>query len=70
MRYEFEGTDGLLEPMFSHGRIDSRNNQFTFIGDKVKFTNGFNAKVNMAYTFTLVLKTKEVVDFKISEGKL
>ncbi|HFS1992531.1 TPA: hypothetical protein ACHWTK_001362 [Escherichia coli] len=69
-KYEFEWTDGLLDPMFSHGRIDSKNNQFTFIGDKVKFTNGFNAKVNMTYACTLDLKTKEVVDFKISEGKL
>ncbi|EHC75136.1 hypothetical protein LTSEMON_4419 [Salmonella enterica subsp. enterica serovar Montevideo str. S5-403] len=56
--------------MFSHGRIDSKKNQLTFIGDKVKFTNGFNAKMNMTYACTLDLKTKEVVDFKISEGKL
>ncbi|HCC1233134.1 TPA: hypothetical protein M4R04_003364, partial [Salmonella enterica subsp. enterica serovar Paratyphi C] len=46
-KYEFEWTDGLLDPMFSHARIDSKKNQLTFIGDKVKFTNGFNAKMTM-----------------------
>lgn len=60
----------MLDPMFSHGRIDSKKNQLTFIGDKVKFTNGFNTKMTMTYACTLDLQTKGVVDFKISEEKL
>jgi hypothetical protein len=69
-KFEYEWTDGLLDPMFSHGRMDSKQNQLTYIGDKVKFTNGFNAKTTMTYACTLDLKSKEVVDFNISEGKL
>ena len=69
-KHEYEWTDGILDTIFSHARIDSKANRLTFIGDKVKFTNGFNAKTNMTYACTLDLKTKEVVDFSISEGKL
>lgn len=69
-KFEYEWTDGMLDPMFSHGRINSKKNEFTFIGDKVKFTNGFNAKTNMTYSCTLDLKTKEVTDFNIAQGKL
>lgn len=69
-KHEFEWTDGFAETIFSHGRIDPAKNQFTFIGDKVKFTNGFNAKTNMTYACTMDLKTKEVVDLKINEGRL
>lgn len=69
-KHEYEWTDGLVDSIFSHASIDSKENRLTFIGDKVKFTNGFNAKTNMTYACTLDLKTKEIVDFKISEGKL
>ncbi|HED3853612.1 TPA: hypothetical protein R4217_002466 [Enterobacter soli] len=69
-KFEYEWTDGLLDTIFSHARIDSKKNQLTYIGDKVKFTNGFNAKLNMVYSCTLDLKTKNVVDFKVSEGRL
>ncbi|CAH3779769.1 hypothetical protein I9Y19_003266 [Citrobacter freundii] len=69
-KFEFEWTDGLLDPMFSHGSIDSQKNELTFIGDKVKFTNGFNAKTTMTYSCTLNLKSKEVTHFKIQQGKL
>lgn len=60
----------MLDPMFSRGRFDAKKNEFTFIGDKVKFTNGFNAKTNMTYACTLNLKTKEATDFSIEQGKL
>lgn len=69
-KFEYEWTDGMLDPMFSHGRIDPKKNELTFIGDKVKFTNGFNAKTNMTYSCSLNLKTKEVTDFNIAQGKL
>jgi hypothetical protein len=68
-KFEFEWTDGMFDPMFSHGRIDSKKNELTFIGDKVKFTNGFNAKTNMTCACTLNLK-KAVTDFNIEQGKL
>lgn len=69
-KYEYEWTDGILDPIFSHSRLNSKNNQLTFIGDKVKFSNGFNAKTIMTYSCTLDLKSKDVVDFKIAQGKL
>ncbi|MCX9939053.1 hypothetical protein LAD54_10370 [Klebsiella pneumoniae] len=69
-KFDYEWTDGMLDPMFSRGRIDAKKNEFTFIGDKVKFTNGFNAKTNMTYACTLNLKTKEATDFSIEQGKL
>lgn len=69
-KYEYEWTDGILDPMFSHGRLNSKANQLTFVGDKVKFNNGFNAKTTMTYSCTLDLQSKEVVDFKIAQGKL
>ena len=69
-KYEYEWTDGILDTIFSHARIDSKKNQLTYIGDKVKFTNGFNAKMNMTYACTIDLKTKSVVDVSVHEGKL
>ena len=47
-----------------------KKNQLTYIGDKVRFTNGFNAKVNMTYACTMDLKSKEIVGLKVTEGKL
>lgn len=67
---EFEWNDGIFDLIFSHARINSQKNQLTYIGDKVKFTNIFNAKIYMTYSCTLDLKTKDVVDFNIHEGKL
>ncbi|RUS01689.1 hypothetical protein [Pectobacterium polaris] len=69
-KYDHEWTDGILENIFSRFQLDSTNNQLTFIGDKVKFTNGFNAKTTMTYSCTLDLNTKRVVNFDIAEGKL
>ncbi|MDV0602844.1 hypothetical protein RZO85_24540 [Raoultella ornithinolytica] len=69
-KYDFEWTDGMFDSIFSHGRIDAKKDEFTFIGDKVKFANGFNAKTTMTYACTMNLKTKEITDFRISEGKL
>ncbi|HEO9033808.1 TPA: hypothetical protein QIF53_002124 [Serratia marcescens] len=69
-KYDFEWTDGIMTPMFSHMRNDASKNQITYIGDKVKFTNGFNAKSTMTYFCTFDWKAKKVVGFKIDTGKL
>ncbi|MGO2258570.1 MAG: hypothetical protein ACTH5S_12325 [Hafnia alvei] len=69
-KYEFEWADGMFTPMFSHSQYKQSKNTMTFIGDKVKFTNGFNAKTTMTYYCTYDLKNKELVDFKIENGKL
>ncbi|ENT8515558.1 hypothetical protein ACKGJF_002969 [Raoultella ornithinolytica] len=69
-KYDFEWTDGILTPMFSRQMHDPKKHQMTFIGDKVKFTNGFNAKTTMTYACTLDYQTKQLVDFQIENGKL
>lgn len=69
-KFEFEWTDGMFDPMFSHAKINSKKNELTFVGDKVKFANGFNAKSVMTYSCTLDLKTQNVTDFQIQSGKL
>ncbi|CAH5825241.1 hypothetical protein [Klebsiella pneumoniae] len=69
-KYDYEWTDGFLELPFSHMRNDPANHQMTFIGDKVKFTNGFNAKSTMTYYCTFDYQTKQVVDLKLENGKL
>ncbi len=60
----------FLELPFSHMRNDPAKHQMTFIGDKVKFTNGFNAKSTMTYYCTFDYQTKQVVDLKLENGKL
>jgi uncharacterized protein YgiM (DUF1202 family) len=43
-KYQAEWTDGILEPKFSHYRWkDKGTGIITYIGDKVKFQNGFGA---------------------------
>ncbi|WP_416777810.1 zinc-ribbon domain-containing protein [Xenorhabdus budapestensis] len=69
-KYDYEWADGILTPMFSHARLNAKNNQMTFIGDKVKFTNGFNAKVPMIYHCTMNLKTQTVLDVSVEQGRL
>lgn len=69
-KYDFEWTDGIVKPMFTQAINKSAKNQLTYIGDRVKFTNGFNAKTTMTYACTYDWKANELVDFKISEGKL
>lgn len=69
-KFEHEWTDGMLTPMFSHFRNAAPTKQMTFIGDKVKFTNGFNAKTTMTYSCTYDLKKKSIVGFDIKSGKI
>ncbi|WP_213132238.1 hypothetical protein [Citrobacter sp. FP75] len=69
-KFDFEWTDGVLEQKFSRFILDSKKGQLTYFGDKVKFSNGFNAKTTMTYSCTIDLKTEGVVDFKIKQGRL
>lgn len=69
-KFDFEWTDGMLDTAFSHARMNAEKHQLTYIGDKVKFTNGFNAKIPMTYSCTMDLSTEEIVDFSIKEGRL
>ncbi|MFJ5504316.1 hypothetical protein ACIPUO_08905 [Pectobacterium carotovorum] len=69
-KYSYEWADDIIDSLFSRFLLDSKSNQLTFIGDKVKFTGILNDKTTMTYACTLDLKTKGVVNFDIAEGKL
>ncbi|ECN0101371.1 hypothetical protein [Kluyvera intermedia] len=69
-KYDFEWTHGAFENMFSRYINKPEKNQIIYVGDKLKFTNGFNAKVNMTYTCTLDTKTSKLVDFEVTKGRL
>jgi hypothetical protein len=69
-KFDHEWTDGVLTPMFTYFELDATNNQMTFIGNEVKFTNGFNAKIPMIYNCTVDLKTQEILNVNVKQGKL
>lgn len=70
-KHTHEWTDGVLEPKFSHYRwADQTQGVVTYIGDKVKFQNGFGAWTNMTYECDLDANTEQVVDVRVREGHL
>lgn len=69
-KFEYEWTDGVLSPMFSRYTYNQKSQTITYIGDKIKFANGFNAKSTMTYACTYDLQKKKVIDFGIEQGKL
>lgn len=69
-RYDFEWEDSFLGTAFTRINNDARNNEIIFIGDQLKFTNGFGAKMNMMYSCTYNIKTNSVVDVNAAEGRL
>ncbi len=69
-KYEYEWTNGLSVNIFSRYVNEPEKHQMTYVGDKLKFTNGFNAKVNMAYWCTIDTKTNQLIDYYVSEGRL
>ncbi|WP_411705660.1 hypothetical protein [Edaphovirga cremea] len=69
-KYDYEWNDGIFGLAFTHFRNIPDKGLMVFTGDKVKFTNGFNAKVNMIYSCTYDLKSKSVVDVTVKEGRL
>ncbi|WP_279050118.1 hypothetical protein [Cedecea davisae] len=69
-KYEYEWTDGAFENIFSRYINEPEKHLIVYMGDKLKFTNGFNAKVNMSYSCTLDTTTNQVVDYQVTEGRL
>jgi hypothetical protein len=67
----FEWTDGLLEPKFSHYRWkDQAAGSVTYIGDKIKFQNGFGAWIYHTYECDLDASGKNVLDVRARPGRL
>lgn len=70
-KYSHEWTDGMLEPKFSHFRWkDKSKGYITYIGDKVKFQNGFGAWQNYVYECDLDPETNTVLDVRARPGRL
>jgi hypothetical protein len=70
-KYSHEWTDGMLEPKISHFRwLDKEAGRVTFIGDKIKFQNGFGAWTNMVYECDFDPKTNTVFEVRAEAGRL
>ncbi|MGC4084267.1 MAG: hypothetical protein QM736_19695 [Vicinamibacterales bacterium] len=67
----FEWTDGLLEPKFSHYRWRNQSTgEVTYIGDKIKFQNGFGAWTFYTYECDLDPAGESVTDVRAQPGRL
>ncbi len=70
-KYSFEWTDKTLETKFSHFRwMDESKGYLTYIGDKIKFQNGFGAWQNYVYECDIDTETKTVFDVRTEPGRL
>jgi hypothetical protein len=67
----FEWTDGLLEPKFSHYRWKNQDaGEVTYIGDKIKFQNGFGAWTYHTYECDLDASGETVLAVRAQPGRL
>ncbi len=70
-KYSHKWTDGIFESKFSHFRWkDKSKGYITYIGDKIKFQNGFGAWENYIYECDLNPETNTVVDVRAMAGRL
>jgi len=67
----FEWIDKWYEPKFSHYRWKDRAlGVITYLGDKIKYQNGFGAWTLSVYECDFDTKTKTVVDVRAAAGRL
>jgi hypothetical protein len=67
----FEWTDGVLEPKFSHYRWKNQaTGEVTYIGDKIKYQNGFGAWIFHTYECDLDPTGQKVTDVRASPGQI
>ena len=70
-QYSAEWTDGVLEPKFPRFRRSPvGNGVIVYIGDAIRFQNGFGAWTNMVYECTYDPATDTVLDVTVREGWL
>jgi hypothetical protein len=70
-KYDFQWTDGFLEPKFSRFRWKSKESGIiTYIGDKIRFQNGFGAWQNYVYECDLDPISQVVRDVRARPGRL
>lgn len=70
-KHDYEWTDGMLEPKFSHYRWkDKKAGIVTIIGDKIKMQNGFGAWTHMTYECDVDPAIDALIDVRVSEGRI
>lgn len=70
-KYTYEWTDGWLDMRLSRWRWDDKEaGTLTYLGDKIKFQNGFGAWQDMIYQCDYDPATKTVLDVRASAGRL
>lgn len=69
-KFEYEWTDGVMSPTFSRYILSKDNKTIILIGDQLKVTNAFNAKLPMIYHCTVDVKSHAVTDVKVEQGRL
>jgi hypothetical protein len=67
----FEWIDAWYEPKFSHFRWKDQNNLVvTYLGDKIKFQNGFGGWMLSRYECDYNIRTSAVLDVRASAGRM
>jgi hypothetical protein len=70
-KHQAEWLDGWTTPLFTKYLVDENNKQLiTYIGDRVKFQNGFGAWTHMIYMCTYNATNRAVTNVLIEEGRL
>ncbi|MEG0149272.1 hypothetical protein FSY45_08795 [Comamonas sp. Z1] len=70
-KYDIEWTDGLFDMKFDRFRWKNNSKKIiTFIGDKVKFQNGFGAWSNMVYFCDIDIESNAVTGVSAQAGRL
>jgi len=70
-KYDHQWTDGWLESKFSHYRWkDKERNIITYIGDKIKFQNGFGAWQHHTYQCDFDLRLERATEVRAQPGRL
>jgi len=70
-RYGTEWTDGVLEKKFSHYKwYDASRSQITYMGDKVRFQNGFGAWENYIYECDFDPRNDSVLGVRVRPGRI
>jgi hypothetical protein len=68
---DFEWTDGILEPKFSHYNWKNKaTGELTYFGDKIKYQNGFGAWVHHTYQCDLDSAGERVTAVRAAPGRL
>lgn len=70
-QYDVKWTDGFLTPMFNGFKwFDQKSHAVSFVGDHVKFQNGYGAWSNMIYSCAVSGDGKRVLDVYVTPGRL